>query len=440
MIISLRIAFVCFMAVALPVHISSAEPAIIVDAGPIVLNANIDQQWGGHTFAYLLEGEKCVFWSATMYNQDGKTWGSLIGQYPKPGSGAQLAVTSLPFSEPGVKSLNQPLLLRSPDGYIHVIIGMSHATDDPNYSAGTLRYFRSAAPDDISQLVDLSELIPRTPPYNEFHLRMNAGISRDGSRAAIVILAISKDGSVPFNTPVIFLGDRKGADFVFRDPVKYAEAQGFFYPQIALTDSGTVLVGQQWDNKDRSTTRVIHLDDTGKEVHRAELPAEADGNFWCCDLRPVNADDWSKLVLYYNKYPKGGQDCRHEFWTYEPATRALSQRRSIVVPEGRINYGKWVPIAEGCSFFLHNPSMGTFETISGDLLGDGDFAVARLMATNPATLGYAGTAYTFVPNALQGSVQSNEAVWFACDYIPQKNDSKERTRGAFLLYRVSVGS
>jgi hypothetical protein len=251
-----------------------------------------------------------------------------------------------------------------------------------------------------------------------------------------VILAISKDGSVPFNTPVIFMGERRGEDFVFRDPVTYAEPQGFFYPQIALTDSGTVLVGQVWDNKDRSTTRIIHLDDTGKEIHRAELPAEVDGNYWCCDYRPLRADDWSKLVLYYNKYPKGGQDCRHEFWTYEPATRALKQHQSIAVPEGRINYGKWIPISGKRSVFLHNPSMGAFETIGGDLLGSGDVAVAPLMGTNPATLGYAGTAYTFVPNPLQGSMQSNKSAWFACDYISLKNDPNERTRAALLLYRI----
>ena len=243
---------------------------------------------------------------------------------------------------------------------------------------------------------------------------------------------------MPFNTPVIFMGERQGADFVFRDPVKYAEAQGFFYPQIALTDSGTVLVGQVWDNKDRSTTRIIQLDDKGTEVLRAELPAEVDGNYWCCDLRPLRADDWSTLVLYYNKYPKGGQDCRHEFWTYEPATRALTQHRSIAVPEGRINYGKWAPIAEGRSLFLHNPSMGTYEAMCGDIIGEGNLEVAPLTATNPAMMGYAGTAYTFVPNALQGSVSAAGSVWFACDYVVHKNDANERTRGALLLYRIAV--
>ena len=121
MSISSRIKVTCFVAAAVLPHISSAESAVLVDEGPIVLHANIDQQWGGHTFAYLLEGEKCIFWSATMYNPDGKTWGSLIGQYPKPGSGAQVAVTSLPFTEPGVKSLNQPLRVDPADAAVQRI-------------------------------------------------------------------------------------------------------------------------------------------------------------------------------------------------------------------------------------------------------------------------------------------------------------------------------
>jgi len=419
-----------------------------------------------------------------MYNPDGQTWGSLIGQYPKPGSVAQQSVTSIIFNEPGVKSMTQPLMLRSNDGYIHIFIGMSHATDDPNYSPGTIRYFRSAEPEAISQLVDRTELIPRVAPYNEFHLRMNASISRDGERAAIVILAISKDGSVPFNTPVIFQADKQGPDFVFRNPVNYAEPMGFFYPQIALTDSGTVIVGQLWDDPDRSITRLLQLDGAGKITYREDLPATTDGNYWCCDLRPIAHDNWNTLVLYYNKYPKDKQDCRHEFWTYTPATNTLTMRRSISVPEGQINYGKWIPVSAQRSFFIHNPSMGTYEAYDGNLLDSGEptqppsnsdqhtlltpstppatsltsfgsfkspfslisnqsidsfspILTIPLPATNPTTYGYAGTAYTFVPNPLQGSLITQGASWFATDCIPQKNDPNERTRAALLLYRLN---
>ena len=348
-----------------------------------------------------------------------------------------LLTTHIPIEGANVNSMAQPLMLRSKDGYIHVFIGSSRHYDDPSYAAGKIRYFRSAAPEDVSSFVERTELIPDVAPYNEFHLRMNAGISQDGMRAAIVILAISKDGSVPFNTPVIFHGDKAGADFVFREPVKYADAMSFFYPQIALTESGTVLVGQLWDNYDRAITRILHLGRDGKERYREDLPADADGNHWCLDLRPVSPDNWEELALYYNSYAKGGQDCRHEFWTYTPATTTLTKRRSIPVPESHANYGKWIPVSAGRSVFLHNPSMGAYEAYDGDLLGDSEYATVALPGTSPALLGHAGTAYTFVPNPLQGSVNTPGSAWFATDAIPQKNDPDERVRASLLLYRLA---
>ena len=407
--------------------------------GPILLHANLDQQWGGHTFAYLLEGESGLFWSATMYNPDGNTWGSLIGKFPKRSAGERLAVTPIPISGPDVKSMTQPLMLRSDDGYIHVFIGSSRHGNDPNYTPGEIRYFRSVAPEDITQFVDRTELIPRVAPYNEFHLRMNVGVSKDGKRAALVILAISKDGGIPFNTPVIFFGDKRGPDYIFREPVNYAEPMGFFYPQIALTDSGAIVVGQVWDDPARSTARLLHLDANGKEVHRKDLPAAASGNHWCLDLRPATPDDWSEFVLYYNQYAKDEAKFRHEFWTYAPATAKLVKGRSVAVEESAINYGKWMPVSESRSVFLHNPSMGGFEAYDGDLLGVGEFSTVSLPATDPATLGYAGSAYTFVPNPLQGSVTTPGTQWFATDTIGHKNDPGERIRAAMLLYRLAFG-
>lgn len=429
--------YLAVILVATAPAISLADPVHIAE-GPILLHANIDQQWGGHTFSYLLEGPRCLFWSAKLFNADGKTWCGLVGQYPKPGSDTVPTTTSIPMSDPNIKSMNQPLMLRSDDGYIHMIIGVSHDIGVPNYNPGELRYFRSAKPDDISQLVDRTELIPHDPVCKDFHLRMNAGISRDGRRAAIVILAISKDGSVAWNTPVIFWGEKQGPDLVFQKPIKYADPMGFFYPQIALIDTGAVIVGQIWDNHDRSTTCLIQLDRDGKETHREDMPSASDGNYWCCDMRPITPDDWSQLVLYYCKYPKDRQDCRHEFWTYEPATATLKMRRSIPVPEGAINYGKWLPVSESRSLFIHNPSMGTFEAYDGKLLGEDEFSKIPLPLTNPGTYGYAGTAYTFVPNPFQGSVSTNGTAWFGCDYIPQKKDPNENVHGEMLLFMLNL--
>jgi len=421
---------------ALPAF-AEAAPETYTAGGPILLHANIDQQWGGHTFSYLLEGEGSLFWSATAYNPDGKTWGSLIGQYPKPGTMASQLSTAIPIAGSDVRSMTQPLMLRSADGYIHVFIGSSHDSGNPNYSPGRIRYFRSVAPEDVSSFVDRSELLPHVPPYNAFHLRMNVGVSQDGARAALVVLAISKDGSVPFNTPVIFLAEKRGPDFVFREPVQYAEPMGLFYPQVAVVDEGVVIVGQLWDNYDRAITRLIHLDLEGNEVYREDIGADEDGNYWCLDLRPVAPDKWNELILYHNRYPKDRQDCRHEFWSYTPATKTLVRRNSIEVPEGQINYGKWIPVAAHRSLFLHNPSMGGFEVYDGDLLGGKVHQTVALPTTSPGALGLAGTAHTLVPNPLQGSLSTPGSAWFATDAIPHKNNPEERIRATLLLYRLS---
>ena len=96
---------------------------------------------------------------------------------------------------------------------------------------GKIKYYRSEKPEDISTLVDGTELIP-TKPYSEFHLRMNVGISQDGDRMALVILAVSADGSVPFNMPVIFFGKRQGLDFIFQKPMSYEKPMGFFIHRL----------------------------------------------------------------------------------------------------------------------------------------------------------------------------------------------------------------
>src|SRR5207237_6202086 len=98
---------------------------------------------------------------------------------------------------------------------------------------------------DITTLVDRTELIP-TNGYNEFHLRMNVGLSADGKRLVWVVLAVSSDGKVPFNTPVVFFAERKGADFFFPRSIAYALAMGLFYPLVAVMESGTVVVGDVW--------------------------------------------------------------------------------------------------------------------------------------------------------------------------------------------------
>ncbi|MFQ6041832.1 MAG: hypothetical protein ACE5PV_13320, partial [Candidatus Poribacteria bacterium] len=112
---------------------SKVAQFVRVIEGPTVLHTSIAGQWGGHTFSYLLLSEHCVFWSATAYNAEDKTPTALVGQQPRPGSPLAPAVSIIRFDEPNVKGINQPQMLRSPDGYIHVFIGVTHTTDNPNF-------------------------------------------------------------------------------------------------------------------------------------------------------------------------------------------------------------------------------------------------------------------------------------------------------------------
>jgi hypothetical protein len=401
---------------------------------PIILHDRIAGQWGGHTFCYLLLGEKNIFWSATAYDENDKTPTALIGQYPLGGSSPK--VSTIRFTDKNVKGSNQPQMIRTSDGYIHVFIGVTYTTDNPSYNKGKLRYYRSKDPDDISTLIDRTELIP-TEPYNDFHLRMNVGVSPDSKRMVLVILAISEDGSVPFNTPVIFFGERQGLDFVFQKPTKYENAMGFFYPQVAVTDDGIVIVGEIWDDKEIHTTRIIHIDWNGKLVHREDLPANGNGSYFSYDLRPINPKDWSKLIIYYNRYPEGRKVCHHEFWEYNTKTKQLKLLKSLEVEDSLANSGKWIPVSDKYSIFINNPSMGQYNIWEGDILGDGSVNRTPLPNTNPIELGYQATAYTFVPNVLQGSVVSDE-IYLASDCF--NSDKKPDKSGpcSFLLWRLDL--
>ncbi|MBD3185107.1 hypothetical protein GF312_22690 [Candidatus Poribacteria bacterium] len=399
--------------------------------GPVVLYSNIADQWGGHTFCYLLEGEKAVFWSATERRDDGKLLTALIGQHPKTGSGQEDALTKIPFEKPGLMGINQPQMVRSSDGYIHIFIGITYE-GKPGYNPGKIRYYRTKNPEDISELVDRTELIPAESIYKDFHLRMNVGISPDGQRMVLVILAISDDGSVPFNTPVIFFGEKDGVDFTFKKPVKYSEAMSFFYPQVAATDDGIVLIGELWDNQDRTLTRLIHLDWSGKIIHQEDLPAEKDGRYMSFDLRPLDRNDWSKLGLYYNKQPKASKTGGHEFWEYDVKNHQLRLLNSVEDSISFLNAGKWFGAK-----FINNPSMGKLYVWEGDIAGGGEITKHPLPGANMIKRGYQASAYMFAANMLQGSIKSEDGFYIASDCFNPCRKPKTSGPSSFLMWRIS---
>ena len=431
-----RLALSLFLSVVLTTIIHADTKGVEVVEGPIVLHANIAGQWGGHTFCYLLQGKRAVFWSATAYPEQQPPT-VLVGQYPTLGSRLEPTVSSLQFTAADVKGSNQPQMLRTPDGHLHVFIGVTHTTDNPNFSPGRLHYFRSKLPEDISILMDRTELLP-TEIYDSFHLRMNVGLSPDGHRMVLVVLAISEDGSIPFNTPVVFVGERQGLDFVFQPPIRYAEPMSLFYPQLAATNNGIIIVGQVWDNSARVTTRLLHLDWQGKLVHREDLPAVGDGNFLSLDLRSISANDCSQLMIYYNRLPADHQVCHHEFWQYDVEMQQLRLLRSLETEYGLANYGKWLPVSDGFSAFINNPSMSALHVWQGDLLGGEEVSGTPLIGANPLRLGYLATAYLFAPNALQGSVVSQRESYIASDCFNPGKEPESSGPCSFLLWRLDL--
>ena len=183
----------------------------------------------------------------------------LVGQYPKNEVAFPPVITRISLEASNFFNSSLPLLVRTPDGFIHIFVGVTYDTGKPNLKPGVLRYFRSAVPDDITSVVDRTELIP-TNPYHEFHLRMNVGLSVDGKRLVWVVLAVSSDGKVAFNTPVVFFAERKGADFSFQKPIAYASPMGLFYPQVAVVEAGAIVIGELWGDARRPHARLVQFD------------------------------------------------------------------------------------------------------------------------------------------------------------------------------------
>ena len=91
-------------------------------------------------WTYLLlstSGERAVYWSANSYHEQQPPT-ALVGQYPTLDSRLESTVSSLQFTATDVKGNKQPQMLRTPDGHLHVFIGVTHTTDNPNFSTWPL--------------------------------------------------------------------------------------------------------------------------------------------------------------------------------------------------------------------------------------------------------------------------------------------------------------
>ncbi|MBI2843447.1 MAG: carboxypeptidase regulatory-like domain-containing protein, partial [Armatimonadetes bacterium] len=227
--------------------VKSAYTKVSYVSGPEVMYDSIRYLWGGHTFGYTIESPDAIFWSANHYDP-GTTYSKrvIVGQHPKPGSSVVSAQTIISFDSPEWYYTNPPQMVRTPDGYLHIFVG-AYRPQVSGQIWGTIHYYRSARPNDITELVDRTSLIPLVG-FNSFHIRQNVGVSPDGSKMALVTLAWPTNTyPVAGNTPVIFRGTRSGPDFVFSNPVQYAEPMGLFYPQVCTRNDGQIIiVGEVW--------------------------------------------------------------------------------------------------------------------------------------------------------------------------------------------------
>jgi hypothetical protein len=386
----------------------------------------------------VLTGEKYVFWAGMLYEPGRTSRTMLIGQYPKRNVDRPPVITSVSLSAPDYYNSSLPLLVRTPDGFIHIFVGVTHDKGNPNLKPGVLRYFRSAAPEDITSVVDRTELIP-TEPYNQFHLRMNVGLSADGKRLVWVVLAVSADGHVPFNTPVVFFAERKGADFVFQKPIAYAPAMGLFYPLVAVVESGAVVVGELWDDAKRPRARLVQFDWSGKLLHQEDLPQEGEGSHLAYDLKPMPGQP-GDLILYATRSPADHRNCSHEFWTYSTKEMRLKLLRSVETDYSWSNPGKWLPLSKHQSAFINNPSLGQLCAWHGDILGGGTVKRTLLAKSNPITLGLQGSYYVMSPSALIGSDQKPGEFYVMTDAPNAGKKAEEVGPCSLMLYRLEADS
>jgi len=444
-----RMAVVCGCTIlvsgCMPVAITPGFAAKVID-GPVLLHSNLCGHWGGHTYAYVVQGERHIFWTATLHKweerEDGKKIypTQVVGQYPLPGTGGMPAVHTFTVEDADLHYAIEPMLLRTPDGYLHMLVGSYHATDNPLFTPGRIRYYRSARPEDVTEWVDRSELIPLTELYNAFHLRMNVGVTPDGERAVIQVLAISEGGvPVPWNTPLIFCGQREGLDFRFAEPIKYHEPIPYFYPQVAALPDGIVMTGEVWDGSEQVNGLLFHLDWEGNILHEETLPsADKKGTYFAYDLRPERPGEWDHLCIYQRFLPED-DTAYHQFLIYDVSARKLALVQRTAVEIGYSNYGKWLYISPERSVFINNPMQGQFWAWEGDIRGGGEATGKPLAGTNPLELGYLNTGSALIPTPLNGSAITPGEVYLVSDASNPGRDWEERGPESLLLWRLALG-
>jgi len=416
------------------VRLAERPEAVRVLSGPSLLHAAIEQQWGGHTFSYLLQGERGVFWSALA----GPAGPVLIGQAPLPGSELEARVTVLSFDALAPARLDQPQMLRTPDGTLHVFVGVERSTDHH----GDVRYLVSTSPEDVTRFEDRSERIPRTA-YPTFHQnRKNVGLDRRGERAVLFVLSDYVESRYLMNTPLFFAGrveaTENGTEIRFEEPRVFGPPTQFFYPQVAATDEGPVLVGAVHDEPSRHA-ELVHLDWEGNVLFHERLPfPEGQANTWAYELEPFDPDDWSRLLLVRSIVPAEGTLRTIEFWAYDTRARTLSLLRSIPNDFAHAlsitNAGQVWTRPGRPPLFLNEPASQAVRVWEGELEGPGPMRLVPLPGTRVAELGLPSIRSVFLPSVLQGSRIDSGPLALALDADLACTPAGESSPCAWLLW------
>ncbi len=434
------------VAVGLPAGGAAAnEWNVTASAGPFLLTNSIYQQWGGHSFSYLLQDKNSLYYAGVYNEKKGKPWPNnafIVGSYPlpakpnsKPKSGR--LPTSTVITDPNVEHFNQPQMFRDKLGYLHVMVG----TTLPS-GRHKIRYYRSANPNDLSSLVDRSSMIDDSE-IADYHTRMNVGINMTGDRAVLVSLAWDTPGLMN-NTLLVSVGTKVGNDFHFAAPRTYCmKMRSIFYPQVACTDYGVVIAGQIYDKatkeKDIVTSLLVQIDWGGTVVNRIDLPCPnvATGHFTTCDMRPIDPQDWSKLTIAQSIYStEPGVTEGTEIYVYDAMTHELTRKNFLEGPE---NQGKLVVVDEHFSFFLNNPSQRNHCVWQGDILGGQKITHQPLAGGDIVAAGYPSCLYNYLPNVLTGSVVDLKNLYFATD-VKNPNDEAYSLVAYKLEIRQRLGS
>lgn len=408
----------------------TGPPPVEVVEGPILLHADIFTQWGGHTFAYLTEGREHVYWSGVDANEGP----AFLGQVPKPGVAGEPLMTRIPL-EGSFSRVNPPQVVRTPDEHLHLFISTRSGEDE---EGGDLHYWRTERAGDISTLVNRSSLVPRSP-YSDFTIRQNAGLSRDGKRIVFCNLTDFVPNKHSMNVPLIWFGERKDEDFHFEQPVVYGEPTSFFYPQVAATDEGPVLLGSVHRDPNRGA-ELVHLDWNGKVLAWLRLPG-IEGESWAFDMQPLDQRDWSQLAIARIQLPRQGQVRGLEFWTYDTHERQLTLASSFPNDLDKeptlAAAGKFWMTPGKSPLFLNEP--GSKQVVAWDgpfMQKEGDVSLTPLPKTGAQGFGYPGIRSVFFPSVLQGSFVDDSGLRpIAADLSrPGIDRQRDGDRCAFLLW------